>query len=80
MAFKIVDEQFGQLTYTRIYQGKLKKGTQYTNTRTGKKQRVGRIDRCSRRYEFGSLGTAVQNDHQLTRFNPVTLTVWKGHD
>jgi elongation factor G len=43
MAFKLVDETFGQLTYVRIYQGKLNKGTQYLNARTGKKQRVGRI-------------------------------------
>jgi len=43
MAFKIVDESFGQLTYTRIYQGSLAKGQSYRNTRTGKMQRVGRI-------------------------------------
>ncbi len=43
MGFKIVDEQFGQVTYTRIYQGKIEKGKQYKNSRTGKSQRVGRI-------------------------------------
>ena len=43
MAFKIVDETFGQLTYTRIYQGSLVKGSQYRNARTNKMQRVGRI-------------------------------------
>jgi elongation factor G len=43
MGFKIVDEQFGQVTYTRIYQGCLKKGKQYLNARTGKVQRIGRI-------------------------------------
>ncbi len=45
MAFKITDEQFGQLTYTRIYQGTLKKGMNIYNTRTHKKVRVGRIVR-----------------------------------
>lgn len=45
MAFKITDEQFGQLTYTRMYQGLLKKGDTIWNTRTGKKVRVGRIVR-----------------------------------
>lgn len=45
MAFKITDEQFGQLTYTRLYQGTLKKGDTIWNTRTGKKVRVGRIVR-----------------------------------
>lgn len=45
MAFKITDEQFGQLTYTRIYQGKLTKGETLINTRTKKKVRVGRIVR-----------------------------------
>jgi len=43
MAFKIVDESFGQLTYTRVYQGTLAKGRTYLNSRTQRKQRVGRI-------------------------------------
>jgi len=47
MAFKITDEQFGQLTYTRIYQGELKKGEFIYNTRTKKKVRVGRIVRMN---------------------------------
>jgi len=45
MAFKITDENFGQLTYTRIYQGTLKKGESYYNPRMGKTQRVGRLVR-----------------------------------
>ncbi|MCY4381257.1 MAG: elongation factor G [Proteobacteria bacterium] len=43
MAFKITDETFGQLTYTRVYQGVLHKGDQPYNPRLGKKQRVGRM-------------------------------------
>ena len=45
MAFKITDETFGQLTYTRIYQGTIKKGQSYYNPRIGKKQRIGRLVR-----------------------------------
>jgi len=45
MAFKTVMEQFGQLTYTRIYQGTIKKGDSYINTRTGKRVRFGRLVR-----------------------------------
>jgi elongation factor G len=45
MAFKIVEETFGQLTYTRIYQGTLKKGDTCFNPRAGKAQRIGRIVR-----------------------------------
>ena len=45
MAFKITEETFGQLTYTRVYQGTLKKGASYYNPRLGKKQRIGRIVR-----------------------------------
>jgi elongation factor G len=47
MAFKITDEQFGQLTYTRIYQGVLNKGDTIYNTRTKKKVRVGRMVRMN---------------------------------
>ncbi len=43
MAFKIVDDEFGQLTFTRIYQGTVEKGGQYYNQRTGKKDRFSRI-------------------------------------
>ena len=47
MAFKITDEQFGQLTYTRIYRGTLNKGETVYNTRTGKKVRSGRMVRMN---------------------------------
>ncbi|EQC50451.1 elongation factor G [Bacteriovorax sp. DB6_IX] len=47
MAFKITDEQFGQLTYTRIYRGTLNKGDTVYNTRTGKKVRIGRMVRMN---------------------------------
>lgn len=45
MAFKITEEQFGQLTYCRVYSGTLEKGSTIYNVRTGKKLRVGRIVR-----------------------------------
>ena len=46
MAFKIVDDPFGQLTFTRIYQGTIKKGETYYNQRTGRKaERFSRIVR-----------------------------------
>jgi elongation factor G len=43
MAFKIVDDPFGQLTFIRIYRGKILKGTTYVNQRTGRKERFSRI-------------------------------------
>ncbi len=43
MAFKIVEDPFGQLTFMRIYQGKISKGEMYTNQRTGRKERFSRI-------------------------------------
>ena len=43
LAFKLEDGQFGQLTYIRIYQGKIKKGDTLLNTRTKKKFNVGRL-------------------------------------
>ena len=43
MAFKITEDNYGQLTYTRVYQGTLTKGSSFYNSRLKKKQRVGRI-------------------------------------
>jgi len=43
MAFKIVEDPYGTLTFMRIYQGTLCKGETYFNQRTGEKQRVSRI-------------------------------------
>ncbi len=43
LAFKLVDETFGQLTYMRIYQGKMTRGERYINSRTRKPARFGRI-------------------------------------
>ena len=43
LAFKIMDDQYGALTFTRIYSGRLQKGTMILNTFTGKTERVGRI-------------------------------------
>ena len=45
MAFKIVDDEYGQLTFMRIYQGSIKKGEQYSNQRNSKKERFSRIVR-----------------------------------
>ena len=45
LAFKLEDGQYGQLTYIRIYQGKVKKGDELYNTRSRKKFRVGRLIR-----------------------------------
>ncbi|VDD76721.1 unnamed protein product [Mesocestoides corti] len=39
--------KFGQLTYTRVYQGCLKRGESVRNTRTGKKVRVPRLGRMN---------------------------------
>ena len=43
LAFKIMDDRFGALTFLRIYSGKLEKGTNVLNTFTGKTERIGRI-------------------------------------
>ncbi len=45
MAFKIVDDPFGQLTFMRVYQGKIVKGDSYVNQRTGRKERFSRLVR-----------------------------------
>ncbi|MBP5465077.1 MAG: elongation factor G, partial [Treponema sp.] len=47
LAFKLDDGQFGQLTYVRIYQGKIVKGDELFNVRAQKKFKVGRIVRMN---------------------------------
>jgi len=43
LAFKIMDDRYGALTFIRIYSGKLNRGDTVLNTYTGKTERIGRI-------------------------------------
>ncbi|SBT18716.1 Elongation factor G 1 [Marinomonas gallaica] len=43
LAFKIMDDRFGALTFVRLYSGKLNKGDTILNSATGKTERVGRM-------------------------------------
>ena len=43
LAFKIMDDRYGALTFLRIYSGVLEKGSTVLNTFTGKTERIGRI-------------------------------------
>ncbi len=45
LAFKLEDGQYGQLSYIRLYQGKLEKGDTVVNSRTRQKVKIGRIVR-----------------------------------
>jgi elongation factor G len=43
LAFKIMDDRFGALTFIRIYSGQIKKGDTVLNSATGKTERIGRM-------------------------------------
>jgi elongation factor G len=45
LAFKIINDKYGQLTFVRVYSGVLAKGMSITNMRTGRKLRIGRLVR-----------------------------------
>jgi elongation factor G len=44
-AFKLDEGRYGQLTFLRVYQGTLSKGSTVIQTRTGKKIKIGRVVR-----------------------------------
>ena len=43
LAFKVINDQFGTLTFVRVYSGVIKKGDSLTNVTRDKKERIGRI-------------------------------------
>ena len=43
LAFKIMDDRFGALTFVRIYSGVVNKGDTLVNTFTGRNERIGRM-------------------------------------
>jgi len=43
LAFKIMDDRYGALTFLRLYSGRIEKGVTVLNTYTGKTERIGRI-------------------------------------
>ena len=43
LAFKVINDQFGTLTFVRIYSGVIKKGAMLLNVTRGRKERIGRM-------------------------------------
>ncbi len=58
LAFKIMSDQVGNLTYLRIYSGHIESGTQVYNASKGKKERIGRLLRmhANKREDVSSVG------------------------
>jgi elongation factor G len=47
LAFKIVDDKFGTLTYVRVYSGKLEKGTRVLNANKNSRENISRMFQMS---------------------------------
>ncbi len=86
LAFKIMDDRHGSLTFTRIYSGTINKGDTLVNTATGKTERIGRmvqmhandrtmIDSCQAGDIVAMVGLKnVRTGHTLADVkNPATL-------
>lgn len=86
LAFKIMDDRYGALTFVRVYSGKINKGDTILNSFTGKTERVGRMVEmhANDRNEIGSAQAGdifaivgmknVQTGHTLCSTNhPCTL-------
>ncbi|ASG20911.1 elongation factor G [Nitrospirillum viridazoti] len=43
LAFKVINDKYGSLTFVRVYSGVVAKGTSLLNTTRGKRERIGRI-------------------------------------
>ncbi|RME76156.1 MAG: elongation factor G [Planctomycetota bacterium] len=73
MAFKTVADKTGDLTYVRVYAGKLEKGVQVYNANKRKRERIGRIYRMHadkrelvEQLPAGEIGAVVGLKHTLT--------------
>ena len=86
LAFKIMDDRYGALTFIRIYSGKIEKGMSILNSFTGKTERIGRLVEmhADERIELNSAQAGdivavvgmknVQTGHTLCDIkNPATL-------
>ncbi len=58
LAFKIATDPYGNLSYFRVYSGVLNKGSYVLNSRTGRKERIGRILRmhANHREDINAIG------------------------
>ena len=59
LAFKIINDKYGQLTFIRVYSGIIKKGDLVLNMRTKKRMRIGRLIRmfADKRQDIDSVST-----------------------